>query len=177
MKRVIPALTLHAAFVLAFVLTAGAARATEVGSGRPFGVGFAIGSPVALVGKAFLGSRNAIDFGLGSFARYGRYDCDDRPGHRWCSNLTIHADYLWQEPLARGTANLDWHIGVGGRLWFGDSRYEDAFALAGRMPFGLDLTFARPDMLEIFLELAPALYIAPAVGLTIEALIGPRIYF
>jgi hypothetical protein len=43
------------------------------------------------------------------------------------------------------------------------------------MPLGLDLMFQRPSFVEIFFELAPALYL-PA-GLTFEPALGARFYF
>lgn len=169
MKRLLMVLGLGAAYLG----QVSEAAATEVGRGRDLGLGVAFGSPTSLVGKYFIGGGNALDFGLG-FWTYG-WGCDDR-GYCRGRNfdvVTINADYLWQDPLVRGAkASLDWHIGVGGRLWIGG----DA-ALAARMPIGLDLTFRRPSFLEVFLELAPAVYVVPGIGLDLEALLGVRFYF
>jgi hypothetical protein len=154
------------------------AQATEVGHGRDFGLGFAFGSPTSIVGKYFIGDGNALDFGLG-FWRYG-WHCDRPADNQYCGDynaftrVSLNADYLWQEPIVAGrAANLDWHIGAGGRVWLGGGD----FALAARMPIGLDLTFRRPAFLEVFLELAPALYIVPDINLDIEAFLGVRFYF
>ncbi len=154
------------------------ASATEVGRSRDFGLGFAFGSPTSLVGKVFVGGENAIDFGLG-FWSYG-FRCSRRyDDRRFCDDaafdvISLNADYLWQYPLVTGAAaNLDWHIGAGGRVWVGDG----GFAAAARMPVGLDLTFRKPSFLEVFLELAPALYVVPGIGLDIEAFLGVRFYF
>jgi hypothetical protein len=178
MKRLSFAL---AALIGAALASPAPAHATEVGTARRFGLGFALGSPTSIVGKYFLDQRNAIDFGVG-FWRYGR-NCDGGPppGRR-CDNfgyLGLAADYLWQEPLATGSAKLDWHIGAGGRLWVGDDQYynDNNVALAARMPVGLDLTFDRPNFLEVFLELAPVLFIVPGVDFDIEAFVGVRFYF
>ena len=68
----------------------------------------------------------------------------------------------------------------GGRLWVGDDDYyedDSDVALAARMPVGLDLTFDKPDFLEVFIELAPALFIVPGVHFDIEAFVGVRFYF
>ena len=154
------------------------AGATEVGRGRNFGLGVAVGSPTSIVGKYFVGGGNAWDFGLG-FWRYGWRDCgpdDNRfcDGGRAFDLISLNADYLWQDSIVRGTgANLDWHIGAGGRVWIGDGD----FAAAARMPVGLDLTFRKPSFLEVFLEIAPALYIVPPLNLDIEAFLGVRFYF
>jgi hypothetical protein len=45
------------------------------------------------------------------------------------------------------------------------------------MPVGLDLGFRKPSFLEVFLELAPAVYIVPGVYLDLEAFLGVRFYF
>ncbi len=155
------------------------AHATEVGAGRDFGLGFAIGRPTSLVGKAFLQRDEALDFGLGVFGLGGRWcgGAPNRPGYcdNGYSNLTVNVDYLWIYDIVQGRgAKLDWHIGAGGRVWIADG----GFALAGRMPVGLDLTFPKPSFLEVFLDLAPALYVVPALGLDIaEAQLGVRFYF
>jgi hypothetical protein len=155
------------------------ASATEVGHGRDFGIGVAFGSPTSLVAKYFVGGGNALDFGLG-FWSYG-WGCTRRAGGpRFCDGynafdlLTLNVDYLWQDEIVSGrSATLDWHIGGGGRVWVGDG----TFAAAARMPIGVDLTFRKPSFLEVFLELAPAVYIVPRIDLEIEAFLGVRFYF
>lgn len=155
------------------------AEATEVGRGRNFGLGVAFGSPTSIVAKYFVGGGNAFDFGLG-FWNYGWRRCYGPRDDRFCDYddgfdvLSLNADYLWQDSIVRGAAaNLDWHIGAGGRVWLGDG----GFAAAARMPVGLDLTFRKPSFLEVFLEIAPALYIVPGLNLDLEAFLGVRFYF
>ncbi len=151
------------------------AQATEVGRGRDFGIGVAIGSPTSVVGKVFIGGGNAIDFGFG-FWTYG-LSCNDRGycDRRTLDVVTINADYLWQDSIVHGSkANLDWHIGAGGRVWVGSG---DA-AIAARMPVGLDLTFRKPSFLEVFVEIAPAAYFVPnLIDIDVEAFLGVRFYF
>jgi hypothetical protein len=163
---------------LGFLAGARPVSATEVGHGRDLGLGVAFGSPTSLVAKYFVGGGNAFDFGLG-FWSYG-WRCSGRDDRRFCNDerafdlLSLNADYLWQEPIVGGTgANLDWHIGAGGRVWIGDGD----FAAAVRMPLGVDLTFRKPSFLEVFLEIAPALYVVPNLDLDIEAFLGVRFYF
>ena len=105
------------------------AEATEVGRGRDFGIGVAFGSPTSLVAKYFVGGGNALDFGLG-FWSYG-WGCHHRAdGPDVCDNhgfdvVTANVDYLWQDHIVAGSAaNLDWHIGAGGRVWFGDGSFS-----------------------------------------------------
>lgn len=173
MKRAV----ILAAAALTVVLAGSSAQATEVGGRRPLGLGFAIGSPVSLVGKYFLNQTNAVDFGL-SFWHYGN-DCDYRAdgGCHGVGSIGLVGDYLWHDTLARGTAQLDWHFGPGGRLWIGNHSYDHNAALAARFPVGLDLTFDRPNFLEVFMEIAPVLFIVPDVFLDLEAFVGVRFYF
>jgi hypothetical protein len=162
---------------------AGTANATDVGYSRRAGAGLVLGDPTGLTGKLWIGSTNAIDAGLG-FWGYGVNDrcwvdnnnvthCD-RFG---ASNGTFNLDYLWQSNIVHGPAQLDWHIGAGGRfVWWGNCT-GDCVALAGRVPVGLDLMFQNPSFLEIFFELAPAFYVVPSLGLGIEAALGARMYW
>jgi hypothetical protein len=177
--------TLITAFVAATLLI-GAVRtasATEVGYGRRFGLGFVLGDPTGLTGKLWVGSTNSIDFGLGFWGYGFRDNCwYDGAGNAHCDrygyhNGTINLDYLWQSNIVRGAAQLDWHIGAGGRaVWFGGCS-GDCFDLAARMPVGLDLMFNNPSFIEVFFELAPAFYIVPGFGFTIEGGLGARFYF
>jgi hypothetical protein len=170
--------------VLSLTVVAGAgatAHATEVGSGRNFGLGFQLGDPTAIIGKAFIGTGNALDFGLG-FGGWGYNHCRDAEGRRYyCDryghDFSIHGDFLWQENLVRHEVKLDWHIGVGGRLIFWnafDGGYVDFIA---RMPLGLDLAFTRPSFLEVFFEIDPGIVIIPPLGFDLDAAIGVRFYF
>ena len=149
-----------------------------MGTGRKLGFGFAIGVPTSLVGKYFLDSSNAVDFGL-SFGRLGRRCSDSGTPYRCdgIGNFGFSGDYLWHDTLARGTAQLDWHFGPGGRIWIGNDDRGDNVALAARLPVGLDLTFDRPDFIELFLDIAPALYVVPSAWLELEAYMGIRFYF
>jgi hypothetical protein len=171
--------------VLSTVLAAGmtsTAEATEVARSRNLGLGVALGGPTSLVGKYYIGPEGALDFGLAFGPRWG-YRCRDA-WDRWCDGygyrrMGLNADYLWQDMLVRGSAQLDWHIGAGARVWFWDDYYgrDDTVAVAARMPLGLDLTFTRPSFLEVFLELAPGLFIAPGLGWDVEGYVGVRFYF
>jgi hypothetical protein len=181
MRRTLLASTFVCAFVMAVVLlgTARTANATEVGYGRKFGLGFMIGDPTGLSAKLWVAPTNSIDFGLG-FWGYGFDNC--APGNVPCNhfgyhNGTFNADYLWQSNIVRGQAQLDWHIGAGGRIiWFGGCS-GNCIAFAGRMPLGLDLMFNNPAMLEVFFEIAPTLYFVPFADFGIEGALGVRFYF
>src|SRR5262245_33695157 len=144
-----------------------AAQATEVGYARKAGLGFVLGDPTGISGKLWVGSTNALDAGLG-FWGYGVNDrcATDNQGRIVCdrfgySNGTLNIDYLWQSNIVRGTAQLDWHIGGGGRaIWYGGG-CNNCVAFGARAPLGLDLMFQNPGFLELFFELAPILYVFP----------------
>jgi hypothetical protein len=173
-------LALGLALFLLLTAVPQAARATEVGNTRTFGLGFAVGDPTGIVGKLFLGPGQALDFGL-SFARYGGGRCWNGDQYVACNRtgyVGLNVDYLWQNNIIYDRVTLDWHIGAGGRIWFiSDNDYEDDLALAARMPIGLDLMFANPSFLEVFVELAPSLYLLPGTDFGIEAALGVRFYF
>jgi hypothetical protein len=168
------------------VCASGVARATEVGYSRKYGLGAVVGDPTGLSGKVWVGQTNAIDLGLG-FYGYGAYrgGCfRDRDGRTVCdrrygNSTSVHVDYLWESKLATpGKVQLDWHIGAGGRAFFlGDPCAFDCWDLGVRAPLGLDLTFNSPSFLEVFVEIAPVFYVAPAMFLALEGGLGVRGYF
>jgi hypothetical protein len=168
------------------ILSGGAARATEVGYSRHIGVGAMFGDPTGLSAKFWTGNTNAIDLGVGFYGYGFRGGCyRDRPDHQVCDRryangrLSLNADYLWESKLIQGgAAQLDWHIGAGGRVFFiGEPCAYDCWNAGVRMPLGLDLTFARPNFLELFLEIAPIVYVAPGLFLSMEGGFGVRAYF
>lgn len=164
---------------LAMSLSPTRASATEVGASKTFGLGIAIGDPTAFVGKVFIDKDNAVDFGVGFFSLWS--NCRTEDGVRVCGgfgSVTFHADYLWQFEIVKGqSAKLDWHIGAGGRLWLANSDLNQDLAIAGRMPVGVDLTFRRPDFIEVYLEVAPAMYVFPNFSIGPEGNLGVRFYF
>jgi hypothetical protein len=179
MRRTLITSTFCALVVTAVLLgSARPANATEVGYGRKFGIGFMLGDPTGLTAKLWTGPTNSIDFGLG-FWGYGFNDCAANRGacnYYGYHHAAFHADYLWQSNIVRGQAQLDWHIGAGGRGVFFSGCPGDCFALAARMPVGLDLMFNNPSFIEVFFELAPTLYLVPWADFGIEGAIGVRFY-
>ena len=173
--------TIFAALIAVSLLAAvgGKAEATEVGYARKFGLGIVIGDPTGLSAKWWIGPTNALDFGLG-FWGYGVnnrcFDNGNCPRYGY-NNGTFNMDYLWQSNIVRGQAQLDWHIGAGGRaIWAGDCA-GGCFAIAARAPIGLDLMFNNPGFLEVFFEIAPSFVIVPGMWFEIEGGLGVRFYF
>ena len=178
MKRVI----LSSVLLACIATVPRSARATEVGSSRPFGLGVQLFEPTALIGKLFLDRNNALDFGVG-FWSYGR--CYNSDGPYYCDHtnqsFSVHFDYLYEETLLQAApVKLDWHAGAGGRTLFhgyadGNGTHDVAFF--ARVPLGLDVTFRRPSWLEAYLEVGPGLWFFPTLTFDIDVGLGVRAYF
>jgi hypothetical protein len=169
------------------LLSVAPARATEVGYGRQVGVGVMFGGPTGLSGKFWLGRTSAIDVGFGGYGYGFRGGCyRDMAGYEVCGRhwrgygtLSLHADYLMQSKLVEhNVVQLDWHLGAGARMLFHrDPCAYDCVNAGVRGSVGLDLMFTRPSFLEVFLELAPTLYVAPGFFLALDSALGVRAYF
>jgi hypothetical protein len=172
--------------VAAAIMSAGVGRAqaTEVGNSRNFGLGFQIGEPTAITAKAFVGRGHAFDFGLG-FGGWGYDWCTDDNKHTYrCGainhNFSVHADYLYQGNIVNMTNRLDWYAGFGGRVImsaYGSNELGHDVVILARVPIGLAATFRRPDFLEVYLEIAPAIVVLPPLDFTIDVALGVRAYF
>jgi hypothetical protein len=163
---------------------AGRAQATEVGTSRNFGLGFQIGEPTAITAKAFLRGGNAFDFGLG-FGGWGYYWCTDANNHSYrCGDvhhdISIHADYLYQENMVNMTNRLDWYAGLGGRviMWaYGSNDLGHDVVLLARVPLGLAVTFRRPTFSKPISRSRPPWWLFPPLDFTIDFGLGVRAYF
>jgi hypothetical protein len=178
MRRILATTCLTALILVG--LAGGRAEATEVGYGRNFGLGFQIGNPTGFVGKYWVDRTNAWDFGIGFDGYYAQWCTNENRGV--CDGrFTVHADYLWQSNIVKGSAQLDWHIGAGARVNIWQHSGGNYVALGGRMPVGLDLMFNRPSFLEVFFEIAPLIYVGPGVGrflwFSFDGNLGVRFFF
>ncbi len=125
-----------------------------------FGIGLILGEPTGLSGKAWVSRQNAIDMGLAySFRGKGYFH--------------VHGDYLWHFPdIIQSTEKIPLYVGVGGR--FAAGRESGIFGV--RIPFGI-AWWLRSAPIEIFLEVAPIVDLAPATELSANGGIGARFYF
>lgn len=127
---------------------------------RGFGLGVILGEPTGLSGKYWTSSNNAIDAGLAWSFRHAGF-------------FHVHADYLWHFPLRTETSErFTFYTGVGGRL--GVVSHD---ALLGVRVVGGFAFWPRDTPLDIFVEIAPVIDLAPASELSANGGIGIRFFF
>lgn len=145
-----------AAAILAVMLYCGPAFAQE-----GFGVGVIIGEPTGLSFKGWLDGSTAIA-GAAAWS-FGRHD-----------SLHMHADYLVHKygvfRAVRG--KLPVYYGIGARVKFDEP--DTRFGI--RIPVGISYLFGS-DPLDVFLEIAPVVDIAPATDVNFNGGLGIRYYF
>jgi hypothetical protein len=133
----------------------------------PFGVGIMAGEPTGLTFKQWMAHGRAIDLAAAwSFTDYAA--------------VHIHMDYLFHfpGPPEIEVPGLLFHFGLGGRIKLaedGDDKDSDN-RLGLRIPIGFDYLMARSH-LEVFLEVAPIMDLAPETELRMNGGIGIRYYF
>jgi len=144
---------------------------------KTFGLGLELGAPTGLIGKYFLSSDRALDFGIGDI-----YNYFDRSG------LHIYGDYLFHPVSLVSTPDfeLPLYIGVGGRFWSfdnrrGDGTIDSASAFGVRVPFGIAFDLNNLP-LDFFVQIVPVLdfysnYTPHTVYLDIDASFGARYWF
>lgn len=140
----------------ALVLVASSVRSQD----RGFGIGLILGEPTGISGKIWTSQINAVDFGLAySFRSKGYFH--------------LHADYLWHFPdVIQSTERFPLFAGIGGRVAAG--RGNGIFGI--RIPFGLAYG-VRSAPVEIFVEVAPIVDLAPATEVSGNGGIGARFFF
>lgn len=129
---------------------------------HPTGLGIIIGEPTGVSFKHWFSTKNAIDAGLAwSFAGRGE-------------ELHIHADYLWHIPLRSSDPVIrrtNFYIGIGGRV-----RFENDSRFGARVPLGL-VHFIKDTPLDVFIEVAPIMDLAPETEVSANGGIGLRYFF
>ncbi len=138
------------------------AASTSDTTGR-FGAGVIIGEPTGASLKYWLNDRMAID---GAFGWSFQED----------SEFYMHSDVLWHNfdliPVPQG--RLPVYFGVGGLVRFRDNNEDNQVGI--RVPVGLD--YMPDDLpLDIFVEIGPAIDIAPDVQGEITGGVGVRYWF
>lgn len=143
-------------FILLTAFSSGNAAAQDSG----FGLGIILGEPTGISFKNWIGSRTAIDGGVAW--SFGNND-----------SLHLHADYLVHKfnlfKVKKGKLAL--YYGIGGRV-----KTEEKSRVGIRIPVGINYIFGEAP-LDIFLELAPVLDLAPSTEFGLTGSIGIRYYF
>jgi len=135
---------------------------SEADSGGRFGAGVLLGEPTGASLKYWLNDTMAIDGGIG-----WSFEGENDPH--------VHSDVLWHRfdvfPVSEGRLPL--YFGVGARVKFREDR-SDRFGI--RAPVGVSYIF--PDKpVDVFVEVAPVLDLAPSTRLGFMAGIGARYWF
>ena len=150
------------------------AGATEIGSGRPFGLGVQLGGPSGIAGKVYTNGRaNAIDFLVGAYYDDNDNDFDD--------NLYVHVNYHWhlvELTSGQGVA-IPFRLGVGGFLGTFDYGWNDTysdFVVGARMPVGLDFDLEMAPV-QFWIEIGIDAVILPPLDFGADGGIGVRYYF
>lgn len=125
-----------------------------------FGLGVILGEPTGISGKAWLNDRNAVDVGMAwSFRSKGFFH--------------VHADYLWHFPdVIMSQEQFVLYTGPGARLGVGRGSGLFGIRMVGGLAF-----WPRNAPVDIFIEVAPILDLAPATELRANAGIGARYFF
>ena len=124
------------------------------------GLGAMLGEPSGLSGKYWTGPRTAIDGGVA-----------------WSTNANndfhLHMDYLIHDfrSLSVEKGSLPLYYGIGGRI-----KFDNETRLGVRAPVGLAYMFANSP-LDLFVEIAPILDLAPATELEFNGAFGIRYFF
>jgi hypothetical protein len=137
--------------------------------GGPFGAGIIVGEPTGLSLKYFLDRRHAFDVAID----YSLYD----------SALYVHADYLlhFSGWLVRGDSTHAFipYVGIGGKIGVrghGRDRDDRSGALGARVPLGIAWIPGRLPI-DVFLEVAPGLFLLPETNPDLDASLGLRYFF
>lgn len=133
------------------------AVSSRVGSAQDLGLGIALGQPMGVTSKYWLNSTLAVDAAA---------------GYHFNSNFDLHSDILWHtfSSFAMTNGRMPFYAGLGGRLLAGN---DTQFGI--RLPLGASFLPAT-DPIEIFVEVAPVVQIAPNIAADVDGLVGIRLY-
>jgi len=146
--------------VLCAVIALLVASSAATGQDRGFGIGVILGEPTGVSGKGWLSSRSAFDAGLAWSFRGNGY-------------IHAHMDYLWHFADAVNTEQqILPYLGVGGRVVG-----RNGSSIAGVRMVGGFAWLPEGTPLDVFLEIAPVLDLAPATEMSVNGGLGMRFFF
>lgn len=128
-----------------------------------FGAGVTLGEPIGASVKYWFNNTMAIDGALGWSYR------DD-------TDLYLHSDVLWHDfnliPVSQG--RLPFYFGVGALVRFRHGHHDNQAGI--RVPVGVSYMFENAPV-DVFVEIAPALDVAPSLHGEVTGGIGIRYWF
>jgi hypothetical protein len=134
---------------------------TALAQSRGFGLGIIVGEPTGISGKIWTGQKTGIDFAAAWSVEKTQ-------------SFNFHADYLIHDfgvfKVDKGKMAL--YYGIGGRL----VDAADDTHIGVRVPVGINYLFATAP-LDLFLEMAPVLDLAPDTNLDFDGGLGIRFWF
>lgn len=136
---------------------------------RGIGVGIIAGQPTGLSLKIWNGEKNAIDVAVGWNTDIDSNNSSDNEKNRFYFHINhlTHVFTLFKE--AQGKLPL--YYGIGARFV-----NQDKARLAIRIPVGIAFLVTEAPI-DIFLELAPSLDVAPNTEFNLDGAIGIRYFF
>jgi len=145
------------------VVSSNNATADNFNYAGKLGAGIIIGEPTGGSVKYWLNDTLALDGAVG----WSLHDHSD---------LYVHSDVLWHDfyliPVPQGRLPL--YFGVGGLARFRDNHYDNEVGV--RVPVGLSYMFDNAPV-DIFVEVAPAVDVAPDIRTELTGGIGIRYWF
>ena len=145
------------------------------GQSTGVGAGVIVGEPTGISAKFWTSDVNAFDIAIGwsSTGEWQRID-NGLYYNSGPSFLNIHADYVWHDyGVIKSQERLPLYYGIGFHY---DEGSGSPVAFGVRGVLGIDW-MPRTVPLDVFLEMAPVLYLTPGAGFGIDAGIGTRFFF
>jgi hypothetical protein len=135
-------------------------------AGGPLGLGIAVGAPTGIAGKLWVSDWSALAFSFGG--ALGTYN-----------DIGVTGDYLFQfRPFDTGDPDISVPIHIGGGVHIGGNTVAN---LTGRWLVGpravVGFSLMKRDMpFDLFMEVAPTVYVVDGAGWSMNGQIGLRHY-
>ena len=144
---------------------AGPVFTTQERQGGAFGLGVAVGAPTGIHGRFWLGQFSAVQFSFGG----------DNGKNRSISSSLDYIVRLYDFKQADGEYTIPVYVGGGAR--FGSVFYGDQNLTFGPRAVAGFAVFVKDAPLDLFFEVAPAVYVVEDLGWSIDGQIGAHYYF
>jgi len=135
-------------------------------AGGPLGLGIAVGAPTGIAGKLWIGDWSALAFSFGG--ALGQYN-----------DIGATGDYLFQfRPFDVGDPEISVPVHMGAGVHIGgntDANITGRWLVGPRAVVGFSL-MKRDMPFDLFMEIAPTLYVIDGAGWSMNGQIGIRHY-